>query len=204
MQISNLSVINDISVEDMGTFVNLVADACFVEDEESGVIEYAPYLADIALLYGFYAFMVDGIKFEENEDMLEICKTNDELRDFYHVNRTNHILCKVEDFAKDIIDFRKTQLANKRNDSLSELLNTLKSVIASIDGDKLMGMANKLNKQIENFSVDKIMEQLKYSENDILVAKDQQIQELQSKVNKLSAKNVLSDEKNVVSFKKSK
>ncbi|WP_434311463.1 hypothetical protein [Hominifimenecus sp. rT4P-3] len=108
MKKENICVKKYLSFPERERFITIVADSYF-ESGEDGAITYAPYRALEALAVGFFTLCVEGITYEEGEDVYQ-CLEDPDLRALFEENRFSWILTEVDDCARDLADFHKDRL----------------------------------------------------------------------------------------------
>lgn len=108
MKKENIRVKKYLSFPERERFITIVADSYF-ESGEDGAITYTPYRALEALAVGFFTLCVEGITYEDGEDVYH-CMEDPELRALFEENRFSWILTEVDDCARDLADFHKDRL----------------------------------------------------------------------------------------------
>lgn len=132
-----------INIEEKAIITNHLVDSYFVERLD-GTIGYTPYMVDVALVTAFFLYCVEGIKFDEEENIYNTVVSDKELMDLYtttlsvQLDNDEHpnikIVREINSIMRDVVDmveFRKQQIVHSNsglNDKLAEILDMQKQV----------------------------------------------------------------------------
>lgn len=119
MKKDNLKIKDNLTIIEKAAAIDYIVDVCFYNGE------YKPYYFDMAVKDSIVEFFLDGIVFDETDQIYDIIDTDEEIQElvskFYidknetqkaqTVNKRNKKYIEILDFVKDnalkIIDFRK-------------------------------------------------------------------------------------------------
>jgi hypothetical protein len=153
--IKNELKIKDISTAIRGAIVNMMVDGYFTESE-TGEVEFAPYFRDDFTVLAFANFVLDGVEFDKEDDVIELITSDNELNDLYDSYTTSNTYYSILMDVSDMVEFKKKQILNSSNNVNRYVEELLK---LQIDNQKSQ---NKVTKSIEKFmsqySKDEIMQ----------------------------------------------
>lgn len=132
-----------INIEEKVIITNHLIDSYFVKSLD-GIIEYTPYMADVALVTAFFLYCINGIEFDEEENIYNSVIADEELMDMYtttlsvKLDDDNHpnikLIREINSIMRDVADmveFRKQQIIHDNsilNDKLIEILDMQKEI----------------------------------------------------------------------------
>lgn len=146
----------NITEQDQINAMEYIAGSYFTTDE-NGEIQYTPYYSSEAQILAIVRYFIEGIQFEENEDIYESVKSDNDiasiLNAFYitdkkqsgNPTKSQKVFGKVMTVVEDIIEYRKKEnLAKIQNESTSLLTYRLLEIMEKEN--------DKLQKEIETTS----------------------------------------------------
>lgn len=184
------------SLQDRINTIEFIVNACFTEDSESGEVAYTPYYRSVAQIISVANYFMEGIEFEEDEDIYSSIQSDEEIKamidTFLYDGRTGgKILEDIATDVDDIIDFKKRQLIAKAQDEsngvlaykMLELMEKqaereqleIDNNIALKENLEFQNEVNKIvspemqKKFVENFDMNDIMDAMvdRFSENEL-------------------------------------
>lgn len=154
MKISNEVKLKDkVSLDDKIKIVNTVVNSCFLNGE------FTPYYKDYTLKMCFGLYILDGVEFEENEDIAELVEDRNELSELWRIWQDDSISWELNQDINDIVDFKKKQLLNENNEINKLLIDLVKEQIETVKLQKrVLEDADKINKQCTPEDIKKFTE----------------------------------------------
>lgn len=145
---TNLKVKESLSMEEKVIITNYLADSYFMEKDD-GTIVYTPYMVDSALVIAFFLYCVDGIEFDEDDEIYEIVCNDSELLDVYTTTLSINpddsenpsanlvrIINAIMNDVLDMVEFRKQQIIHNNPVQTNKILEIL-NVQAQLEKLKL-------------------------------------------------------------------
>lgn len=131
---NNPKIKDNITMQDKINAIEYIASSYFTENDE-GVMEYTPYYLGLAQFIAAANFFMEGLEFDEGEDIYESVIADDELKDIIYDSYKNYdesLLLHV----KDVVDYRK-QINIAKTQSENTALITYKLVeLMDLDAEK--------------------------------------------------------------------
>lgn len=126
-----LKIKENITTVDLGDVIELVV-AYMIRKNDNGGIRYTPYFKDAGMTVGIARYLLDGIEFEKNDNVLDIVTSNDELNmiveTFKHAKEnSNYKRCMsfIHKNVTDIVEFEKQRMIHDYSDIKAKLVKTL-------------------------------------------------------------------------------
>ena len=126
-----LKIKENITTIDLADVIELVV-AYMIRKNDNGEIRYTPYFKDSGLSVGVARYLLDGIQFDENDNVLDIVTSNDELymivETFKHAKENlNYKRCMsfIHKNVAEIVEFEKQKMIHDYSDIKSKLMKTL-------------------------------------------------------------------------------
>lgn len=121
----------NISTIDLGDVVELVVQY-MIRKDNSGNIRYTPYFKDAGMTVGIARYLIDGIEFDENDNVLEIVESDEELNmiveTFKYTKEHSHYkryMSFIHKNVTDIVEFEKQRMIHDYSDIKAKLIKTL-------------------------------------------------------------------------------
>ena len=117
----NIKLKDELTLQEIANFTEELVDACFFEDE-TGDIKYMPYNMEPTFKILFYLFCVDGLTFEDNDMILELAESDEDLRELWEKHHLNNVilgdylynqLASIKENAKKMIDFKIQKIVHR-------------------------------------------------------------------------------------------
>lgn len=118
---NNLKLKEKLTFQEVADFTNELVNACFDEDE-SGNVVYMPYNTEPTFKILFYLFCVDGLTFEDDDMILELAESDEDLVDIWDSYKTLSIedndslssqLWSIREYAQEMTEFKIQQIVHK-------------------------------------------------------------------------------------------
>lgn len=118
---NNLKLKEKLTFQEVADFTKELVNACFDEDE-SGNVVYMPYNTEPTFKILFYLFCVDGLTFEDNDMILELAESDEDLVDIWDSYKTLSIedddslssqLWSIREYAQEMTEFKIQQIVHK-------------------------------------------------------------------------------------------
>lgn len=154
MKISNEIKLKDkVSLDDKIKIVNTVVNSCFLNGE------FTPYYKDYTLKMCFGLYILEGVEFEENEDIAELVEDRNELSELWRIWQDDSISWDLTQDINDIVDFKKKQLLNENNEINKLLIDLVKEQIETVKlQKKVLENTDKINGQYSKEEIMRITE----------------------------------------------
>lgn len=128
-----------INIEEKAIITNHLVDSYFTEGLD-GTVEYTPYMVDVALVTAFFLYCVEGVEFDEEENVYNSVVSDEDLINLY----TTTLSVKLEDDncpnirivreinsimrdVADMVEFKKQQLIHNNPILISKLYEILEA-----------------------------------------------------------------------------
>jgi len=176
---------------------NLIFNSYFNEDETTGTTEFTPYYREIAQVHAFAEFFLDGVEFEENDDIYESVISDDELKEKYQeCSSLNNCFLNILSDVYEMVNFKKEQIIHSKKSSMDEIFDMVSNLLSTLNDKAKEIDTKKLEKILKKLNAQEILK--KYQESGIgndLRDKTihEQSKEIKELKNKLGAVNVLAD-----------
>ena len=119
-----LMIKKDINQYDIGNIVDVAVEFVIGKDD-NGNIYYRPYFMDDGIRYGVILYVVDGIRFDPDDNILELYDKEEELSSVVDAFLSESTVAdEITMYVRDIVDFRKKQYTSI-SDTLADELRTL-------------------------------------------------------------------------------
>lgn len=126
-----LKIKENITTVDLGDVIELVV-AYMIRKNDNGGIRYTPYFKDAGMTVGIARYLLDGIEFEKNDNVLDVVEKNTEIsaliENFKHTKENvEHKRCMsfIHKHVADIVEFEKQRMIHDYSDIKAKLVKTL-------------------------------------------------------------------------------
>lgn len=189
MKKTNPTIKEELTIYERADIVETIASVFFQVDDE-GVEKYTPYLEEYGQIVAIAKFMVNGLEFQEGEDIYEAVKSDKELyemilaeigfiersimSDVYDIvsYKKQMNIAQVQNEANMYVAFKMAELADKEIERNEKELETYDNLNAWIDEQRAMSsMISQEDYEnfIKNFDANAIINSAisKYGESDL-------------------------------------
>lgn len=153
-----------LSLSDIITISNIVVDNYFTVNDVTGEINYTPYLRELSFVTSFADFVLEGVEFDEEDNIYESVIGDKKLNDLYYDWTRTFEYIQICSYVDDMVEFKKQQLIHNKKSSLDSLLNTITDVVKKMDESLNMNdistLLPKLAKLGENFNQEDAVKQI--------------------------------------------
>lgn len=122
----NVRIKKNITIYDLANVIDTIVPFIIRKDEDG--ITYTPYFKELGVKIGIAKYLIEGIEFEEDDDILDEITNNKKLSElidsFFVVNVINYEF--IMDNVKDIVDLKKKEFTTPDFSDIKERL--LKSI----------------------------------------------------------------------------
>ena len=164
MKKNNVKIKGSLSLSDRIAITNIVANNHFSENEVTGEIDYTPYFRELSFINSFAEYVLDGVEFDEEDDIYESVISDIELNDLYDDWTGTFEYIHICNYVNDMVEFKKQQLIHSKKSSLDSLLNTIADVVKKMDEslnmNDISALLPKLVKLGENFNQEEAVNQI--------------------------------------------
>ncbi|MDR2277378.1 MAG: hypothetical protein LBE23_05925 [Vagococcus sp.] len=139
MNKNEVKIKDKLSLSEKAAFINIVVNNCFRENEETGELDYTPYLRELFTINAFATYVLDGVEFTEDDNVYELILGDTELERLYYdwTNKSNDYL-QISTNASDMIEFKKQQVLSKNNTVSNYVTELLQKQIEIADLQKVV------------------------------------------------------------------
>ncbi len=149
MKKENIKIKEKLTIFEKIEAIKEISNSYFVKDENQE-IEYTPYFGSMATILAFIKYYVEGITFDDNENLYESIVNDENLMSMYYEASSNNV-----DFI-DILKNVETIIEFEKNKILYKSIN-ITSKFDSLS-DPLSLVFSTLNKKIEELNLNEIID----------------------------------------------
>lgn len=171
MKKNNVRIKENISFVDIMTAIESIVPQYFTHNEVTGEIEYTPYYSEIATKIAIVSNFMDGVEFEDKDDVYPLVMSDEEIMNcinkfYFNIENTKeaekenaenelfiNIMNMVMTNVEKMVNFKKEKLIHEDND-MKEYLASMSNMFNSFE-DFLNVMANSL-RTFSNLNLSKI------------------------------------------------
>lgn len=161
---NDVKIKKSLSLSDRIAITNIVVDNHFSENEVTGETNYIPYFRELSFINSFAEYVLDGVVFDEDNNIYESVIGDNELRDLYNDWTGTFDYIQISTDVDVMVEFKKQQLIHNKKSSLDNLLNTITDVVKKMDESLNMNdvsaLIPKLAKLGENFNQEEVVNQI--------------------------------------------
>lgn len=149
MKKENLRIKDGTRIMEVAKATEYIVDSCFLEDSETGKVDYMPYLKNDSMMIAILTHFIEGYEIEDGDNLYDIIRTD---KDVIEIIETFGVLYKdilsdILAYSTYLIEFRKQKiLASMRNETTDKVLKFIDSAMdaltnfASLDFDILKSL----------------------------------------------------------------
>ena len=130
MNKKDVKIKDNITLADKIGVINKIVDYMFMEDKniKNGYLNYVHYFYNMATITLIATNLIDGIEFEEDDDIYEIVNSDEELLDVVNRFKNSPDGFFIEEEVKELLDFRKQEVLNNNASIFNHILNDENSI----------------------------------------------------------------------------
>lgn len=164
-----MNIIGEVKIKENITNFDLVnvikTVVLFIIRKEDKQIKYTPYYREYGLITGIAKYLIDGIKFDKDDDIIDIYNKNTTISGIIDsfINEEHENMAFIEENVDDIVAFKKEKYLNDFSDIKERLIKSIEQEQALNDLNiKLAKKQNTLlSQQIKaNEYNEKVMERM--------------------------------------------
>ena len=156
MKKNNVKVKENITMVDKVNAINLIVSSYFTDGE------YTPYYSDMAQVMAVITYFIEGIEFEEGEDIYNAVMQDEELNDMVHDILFEDDMIFVKDNAKDKVEFIKQKIIHSHADT-DRIIEACNVIIDSLENFSKLNIKEMKKEDMQNASI--VLEKLASNNN---------------------------------------
>ena len=156
MKKGKIEIKKNISMVDKVNAINLIVSSYFTNGE------YTPYYSDMAQVMAVVTYFIEGIEFEEGEDIYNAVMQDEELNDMVHDILFEDDMIFVKDNAKDKVEFLKQKIIHSHAD-MDKIIEACNVIIDSLENFSKLNIKEMKKEDMQNASI--VLEKLASNDN---------------------------------------
>ena len=156
MKKGKIEIKKNISMVDKVNAINLIVSSYFTNGE------YTPYYSDMAQVMAVVTYFIDGIEFENDEDIYTAVMQDEELVDIVHDVLFEDDMIFVKDNAKDKVEFLKQKIIHSHAD-MDKIIEACNVIIDSLENFSKLNIKEMKKEDMQNASI--VLEKLASNNN---------------------------------------
>ena len=156
MKKGKIEIKKNISMVDKVNAINLIVSSYFTNGE------YTPYYSDMAQVMAVVTYFIEGIEFEEGEDIYNTVMQDEELNDMVHDILFEDDMIFVKDNAKDKVEFLKQKIIHSHAD-MDKIIEACNVIIDSLENFSKLNIKEMKKEDMQNASI--VLEKLASNNN---------------------------------------
>lgn len=156
MKKGKIEIKKNISMVDKVNAINLIVSSYFTDGE------YTPYYSDMAQVMAVVTYFIEGIEFEEGEDIYNAVMQDEELNDMVHDILFEDDMIFVKDNAKDKVEFIKQKIIHSHAD-MDKIIEVCNVIIDSLENFSKLNIKEMKKEDMQNASI--VLEKLASNNN---------------------------------------
>lgn len=156
MKKGKIEIKKNISMVDKVNAINLIVSSYFTDGE------YTPYYSKMAEVMAVVTYFIEGIEFEEGEDIYDAVMQDEELNDMVHDILFEDDMIFVKDNAKDKVEFLKQKIIHSHAD-MDKIIEACNVIIDSLENFSKLNIKEMKKEDVQNASI--VLEKLASNNN---------------------------------------
>ena len=156
MKKGKIEIKKNITMVDKVNAINLIVSSYFTNGE------YTPYYSDMAQVMAVVTYFIEGIEFEEGEDIYDAVMQDEELNDMVHDILFEDDMIFVKDNAKDKVEFLKQKIIHSHAD-MDKIIEACNVIIDSLENFSKLNIKEMKKEDMQNASI--VLEKLASNNN---------------------------------------
>ena len=156
MKKGKIEIKKNISIVDKVNAINLIVSSYFTNGE------YTPYYSDMAQVMAVVTYFIEGIEFENDEDIYTAVMQDEELNDMVHDILFEDDMIFVKDNAKDKVEFLKQKIIHSHAD-MDKIIEACNVIIDSLENFSKLNIKEMKKEDMQNASI--VLEKLASNNN---------------------------------------
>ena len=146
MKKGKIEIKKNISIVDKVNAINLIVSSYFTNGE------YTPYYYDMAQVMAVVTYFIEGIEFDEGEDIYDAVMQDEELVDIVHDVLFDDDMMFIKENARDKVEFLKQQIIHSHADT-DKIIEACNVVIDSLSNFSKLNIKEMKKEDMQNASV---------------------------------------------------
>ena len=156
MKKGKIEIKKNISMVDKVNAINLIVSSYFTNGE------YTPYYSKMAEVMAVVTYFIEGIEFEEGEDIYNAVMQDEELVDIVHDVLFDDDMIFIKNNARDKVKFLKQQIIHSHADT-DRIIEACNVIIDSLENFSKLNIKEMKKEDIQNASI--VLEKLASNNN---------------------------------------
>ena len=156
MKKGKIEIKKNISMVDKVNAINLIVSSYFTNGE------YTPYYSDMAQVMAVVTYFIDGIEFENDEDIYTAVMQDEELSDIVHDVLFEDDMIFIKNNAIDKVEFLKQQIIHSHADT-DKIIEVCNVIIDSLENFSKLNIKEMKKEDMQNASI--VLEKLASNNN---------------------------------------
>lgn len=156
MKKGKIEIKKNISIVDKVNAINLIVSSYFTDGE------YTPYYSKMAEVMAVVTYFIEGIEFEEGEDIYDAVMQDEDLVDIVHDILFEDDMIFVKDNAKDKVEFLKQKIIHSHAD-MDKIIEVCNVIIDSLENFSKLNIKEMKKEDMQNASI--VLEKLASNNN---------------------------------------
>ena len=156
MKKGKIEIKKNISMVDKINAINLIVSSYFTNGE------YTPYYSDMAQVMAVVTYFIEGIEFENDEDIYTAVMQDEELSDIVHDVLFEDDMIFIKNNAIDKVEFLKQQIIHSHAD-MDKIIEACNVIIDSLENFSKLNIKEMKKEDMQNASV--VLEKLASNNN---------------------------------------
>ena len=156
MKKGKIEIKKNISMVDKVNAINLIVSSYFTNGE------YTPYYSKMAEVMAVVTYFIEGIEFEEGEDIYNAVMQDEELVDIVHDVLFDDDMIFIKNNARDKVKFLKQQIIHSHADT-DRIIEACNVIIDSLENFSKLNIKEMKKEDMQNASI--VLEKLASNNN---------------------------------------
>ena len=156
MKKGKIEIKKNISMVDKVNAINLIVSSYFTNGE------YTPYYSDMAQVMAVVTYFIEGIEFENDEDIYTAVMQDEELLDIVHDVLFEDDMIFIKNNAIDKVEFLKQQIIHSHAD-MDKIIEACNVIIDSLENFSKLNIKEMKKEDMQNASI--VLEKLASNDN---------------------------------------
>ena len=156
MKKGKIEIKKNITMVDKVNAINLIVSSYFTDGE------YTPYYSDMAQVMAVVTYFIEGIEFEDDEDIYNAVMQDEELSDIVHDVLFEDDMIFIKNNAIDKVEFLKQQIIHSHADT-DKIIEVCNVIIDSLGNFSKLNIKEMKKEDMQNASI--VLEKLASNDN---------------------------------------
>ena len=156
MKKGKIEIKKNITMVDKVNAINLIVSSYFTDGE------YTPYYSDMAQVMAVITYFIEGIEFENDEDIYTAVMQDEELSDIVHDVLFEDDMIFIKNNAIDKVEFLKQQIIHSHADT-DKIIEVCNVIIDSLENFSKLNIKEMKKEDLQNASI--VLEKLASTDN---------------------------------------